>query len=156
MTDTDPNMTAFIRALHDDPFDAATKLVFADWLEEHGDDPARAAQLRKGLVPLTGFDEVAVADLASCRFAPATWDKRFARSLYDLCTEERPHAVTPRQYCWLWVTLRRYRKSVRTARVKTEAEERYDRYVKLLDLAWLKPAQRQRQRKTDDRITLFD
>lgn len=148
------NRESFFASLQDNPFQPVTRAVFADYLDEDG-DMERAEQLRKGLIPLTEFDEVAVACLASCNFAPATWDKRFARDLASRA-EAKPPALTPKQYLWLWVLLRRYRKSVRVERIRDEAERRYNRYVELLDLAWVKPTMRKRKPRMNDQTTLFD
>lgn len=150
----DENTSAFFKSLQDNPFDPMTRAVFADYLEERG-DTERAEQLRKGLIPLTGFDEIAAACLCSCNFAPATWDKRFARDLGQRAAE-KPPAFTPKQYLWLWVLLRRYRKSVRVERVRDEAERRYNHYVELLDLKHLKPAMVKRKPRMNDQTTLFD
>jgi len=150
----DENTAAFFAQLHEDPFDPTTRAVFADYLEERG-DTERAEQLRKGLIPLTGFDDMAVECLTSCNFAPATWDKRFASDLGARALE-KPPAFTPKQYLWMWVLLRRYRKSVRVKRVRDEAERRYNRYVELLDLKHLKPAMIKRKPKMCDVTTLFD
>jgi len=154
MTEHDDNTIAFLQSLHENPFDPVTRMVFADYLEENGDMP-RAELLRKGLIPLIEFDLMAVANLAGCRFAPATWDKRFARDL-DTRAKQEPPAFTPKQYLWLWVLLRRYRKSVRSTLVRDEAERRYDRYVEMLDLGWVKPAMRKRKPRMNDQTTLFN
>lgn len=151
---TDDNAKAFLQSLHDNPFNPVTRAVFADYLEQNS-DMERAEQLRKGLIPLTEYDLMAVSYLANCNFAPATWDKRFARDLAARA-ESRPPAFTPKQYLWLWVLLRRYRKSVGSARVREDAERRYDRYVDMLDLGWIKPAMRKRKPRMNDQTTLFD
>ena len=43
-----PEQAAFLRAITDDPDDDTVRLIYADWLEEHGDDTdrARAAYIR--------------------------------------------------------------------------------------------------------------
>lgn len=160
MTDKlrDENTAAFIASLQANPFDPMTRAVFADYLEEHGNgesDLERAELLRKGLIPLTGFDYMAARFLAGCNFAPATWDKRFVLGLSERANE-RPIALTPKQYLWMWVLLWRYRKSVRVERVRAEAEKRYNAYIELLGLQHLKPADRRRKPKMNDATTLFD
>ena len=42
-----PEMTAFLQAIAEEPADDTSRLVFADWLEEH-DQPARAEFIRSG------------------------------------------------------------------------------------------------------------
>ncbi len=46
----------FVRMIHDEPDDAHTRGVFADWLDEHGNDPVRAAMFRNGVVKRFGVD----------------------------------------------------------------------------------------------------
>lgn len=149
----------FLEVIGENPFAAAPKLIFADWLDEHGED-AKAERLRKGFIPLEGYDRIAVVALSMCRFAPATWDKRFARNMAERLAEEEKDrlfaCVTPKEFCWVWVLCRRYRRTLRHDRAKEIAEARHNRYVELLDLSWLKPAKRIRTKKTDDRQFLFD
>ena len=133
----------FMAQIQDNPLDKTTAAVFADWMEENGGDLRRVEQLRKGLIPLTREDEIAVQVLGYCNFAPATFDKKFTS---DLCARREkmrknrePVAVTPKQYIWLWVLLWRYRRSVKPERFIEEAERRYNRYARLLDLPRFKP-----------------
>src|SRR5260370_19777710 len=44
-TDSRPDEIAFLRTIQEQPHDDAPRLVFADWLEEHG-DTARAEFIR--------------------------------------------------------------------------------------------------------------
>jgi uncharacterized protein (TIGR02996 family) len=136
----------FIKQIQFDPFDETIKSIFADWLEER-EDYVRAALLRAngrrkhGMIPLIGVDEHAAGCLGGCRFAPATFDKRFANDIAAKACE-KPPALTPKQYCWMWCLLHRYRRSVRVASIKAEAAQRYDSYCHMLDVARLKPHER--------------
>lgn len=122
MNDTGKAMLAM---LHANPLDSVHRLVFADWCDENGEEWA-AKPLREGRVPLQRLDCVAVEVLKSCRFAPATWDKRFARDLPN--DAGRGASLTPRQYLWLWILLRKYRRSVTHDAIRAEAEKRNKPY----------------------------
>ena len=43
-----PDQVAFLNAIHDNPDDDTPRLVYADWLEEHG-EPDRAEFIRVGV-----------------------------------------------------------------------------------------------------------
>lgn len=45
----------FLRAITKNPDDETARLVFADWLDEHG-EPAKAHSLRRGVVKVFGVD----------------------------------------------------------------------------------------------------
>ena len=128
----DADITAMLAKVHDDPFNETNRLVLADMLDEAG-QPERAEALRRGRIPLTEVDSVASVCLGNCRFAPATFDKRFAGDIYSRARQENP-SLTPRQWLWMWLLLHRYRRSVNVERIKVLAAERYPRVVELLDL----------------------
>ena len=130
------DITAMLANVHDDPFNETNRIVLADMLDEAG-HPERADALRRGRIPLTEVDLVASVCLGNCRFAPATFDKRFAGDIYSRARQKHP-SLTPRQWLWMWVLLHRYRRSVNVERIKVLAAERYPRVVQLLDLNHLK------------------
>lgn len=150
-------ITAAIAHMQDNPFDTERRCVLADMLEEN-DMIWAAKALRDGLVPLTGFDESAAYQLGHCRFAPATFDKRFASDIFNRAAKKEP-CLTPRQWLWMWVLLHRYRKSVLSARVRKMAEARYNRCIELLDVKNLKPIERRLTVPTQEgflQATMFD
>lgn len=152
---TDPINVSFIKQLQDNPFSKVIRDIFADWLSEHG-DMEREAILRAGNIPLTELDESAVRQLMYSRIPRSSFDKRFSRNVASKVDMDLTPWLTPKQYLWLWVMLHRYRRSVKDAGIRGEAERRYDDYIKLLDMAWLKPNKRRRTKKTSDLTTLFD
>lgn len=146
-----------ISRMQDNPFDADCRSILADMLEEN-DRIWQANALRAGRIPLTGFDEIAARELGNCRFAPATFDKRFARDIFSRAAQTEP-SLTPRQWLWMWVLLHRYRKSVQNDRVKAAAKERYNRCIELLDVKHLKPTERRLTVPTQKVVlqeTMFD
>lgn len=66
--------------LHNNPFSKDVRLVLADILDESG-DTERAEILRRGNIPLFAEDQAAAIALGNCNFAPATFDKKFARDI---------------------------------------------------------------------------
>ena len=128
---TDSDITAMLAVVHDDPFNETNRLILSDMLDEAG-QPERADALRRGRIPLTEVDSVASVCLENCRFAPATWDKRFARDIASAARQEHP-SLTPRQWLWMWVLLHRYRRSVNVERIKVLAEERHEKFRPLID-----------------------
>lgn len=142
MTDID----AMLAVVHNDPFDETNRLVLADMLDEAG-QPEKADALRRGRIPLTEVDSVASVCLGNCRFAPATFDKRFAGDIYSRARKENP-SFTPRQWLWMWLLLHRYRRSVNVERIKALAAERYPRLVELLDLKHVKIPERRLTKPT--------
>lgn len=146
-----------IARVQDDPFNADSRNVLADMLEEQ-DQIWQAAALRAGRIPLTGFDGVAAYQLGNCNFAPATFDKRFACDIASAAAKDQP-SLTPRQWLCMWVLLHRYRKSVGNANVKARAAERYSRCVELLGVKHLKPIERRLTVPTQEgflQATMFD
>lgn len=146
-----------IAQMQDNPFDANRRGILADMIEEN-DQIWQAAALRAGRIPLTGFDSVAAYQLGNCRFAPATFDKRFARDIASAVAQDQP-SLTPRQWLWMWVLLHRYRKSVGNANVKERAKRRYNRCIELLDVKHLKPIERRLTVPTQEgylQATMFD
>ena len=137
---TESDITAMLAVVHDDPFNETNRIVLADMLDEDG-QPERAEALRRGRIPLTEVDSVAAMCLGNCRFAPATFDKRFAGDIYSRARQENP-SLTPRQWLFMWLLLHRYRRSVNVERIKVLAAERYPRVMELLDLKHLKPPER--------------
>ena len=128
---TESDITAMLAVVHDDPFNETNRIVLADMLDEDG-QPERAEALRRGRIPLTEVDSVAAMCLGNCRFAPATFDKRFAGDIYSRARQEHP-SLTPRQWLWMWVLLHRYRRSVNVERIKVLAEERHEKFRSLID-----------------------
>lgn len=61
--------------------------------------------------PLTPEDRNLIGLLAGVRFAPATWDKRFAHNLMDQAKSERA-ALTDRQREWLRKCVYKYRRQI--------------------------------------------
>ena len=146
-----------IARMHDDPFNADCRNILADMVEEQG-QIWQAKALRGGLIPLTGFDKTAAFQLGNCRFAPATFDKRFASDIHERAGRDEP-CLTPRQWLCMWVLLHRYRKSVGNANVKARAAERYSRCVELLGVKHLKPIERRLTVPTQEgflQATMFD
>ena len=127
---TDSDIAAMLAKVHDDPFNETNRLVLADMLDEAG-QPERAEALRRGRIPLTEVDSVASVCLGNCRFAPATFDKRFAGDIAAAARQENP-SLTPKQWLWMWVLLHRYRRSVHVERIKVLAAERYPRAFELV------------------------
>ena len=173
-----PDLTAFLEQLHANPFDETTRLVFADWLDEHG-DAERAAILRRGNIPLWEEDQAAALALGQCRFNWGTADKQFSHDIAnrakgyvecDVCLGrgwrflgvskngcvdcratgklDKPPDLTPRMWLWTWVELHRYRRSVKDARIRELAAARHDHCVKLLDIGWLKSKRLTKRNKT--------
>lgn len=124
MTDTHleetPEMVAFVRAIRENPHDEALRLVYSDWLEEHGFPSAVIEPFRKGRITLTGIDHLAIGCLNGCRFTPGSWAKRFVRDMSYISISIG--SVTPRQYAALWRQVWRYRRQIANDRVKWEAE----------------------------------
>lgn len=79
---------AFVRAIHDRPADPLPRLVFADWLEEHG-RPDQATWLRADVrlgesYPASDPDDVAtVQTLTGPEGVPSLW---LAKSLWDVAS----------------------------------------------------------------------
>ena len=165
MNEADPICRSMLQAFDEQPFSKMRRGVLADYLEEYGGElgAEKAAILRNGDVPMTDFARNAALALGGCSFAPATWDKRFARDIYS-----RVHAavlggkvpsLTTKQYLWMVILLWRYRRTADKCYVKW-AEKHYNRAVELLDIAHLKPLDRhlsgKRKGHTDTRTFLFD
>lgn len=74
----DPDEAALLATLRDEPGDEAARLVYADWLEEHG-DPDRAAFVRTA-VPTPAGD--------------ARWRSIVSRAAIARCPSERPSCPT--------------------------------------------------------------
>ena len=146
------DIDAMLAVVHNDPFNETNRLVLADMLDEAG-QPERADALRRGRIPLTETDSVASVCLGNCRFAPATFDKRFARDIASLARQANP-SLTPRQWLFMWLLLHRYRRSVNVELIKVLAAERYPRVVELLDLKHVKVPERRltkRERQAKDK-----
>lgn len=146
-----------IARMQDNPFSSECRNILADMIEEN-DQIWQAKALRAGRIPLTEFDQTAAYQLGGCNFAPATFDKRFARDISGRAAQAEP-CLTPRQWLWMWVLLHRYRKSVLHANVKARAKERYSRCIELLDLKHLKPIDRRLIVPTQElflQATMFD
>lgn len=129
-------------AVRDNPFDELSKLMLSDWLEEQGDEPRYRediAELRAGRIPLTTEQDYD-AITALMKATLSRFDKRFISDAHRLFS--RCQGVTPRQFLWLWVLARRYRRQITLPTVLERAEQRYARYCHLLDLVWRAPAQR--------------
>ena len=129
------DIAPWLDALHANPLDTSHRLVMADWCDENGYEWA-AGPLRKGRMPLFTLDTQAIVALKNCNYAPATWDKKFASQL-----EPVEWSLTPRQYLWLWILLRKYRRSVRDAGIREEAEKRYEAYKSLHEAGMVKPSE---------------
>lgn len=67
-----------------------------------------------------------VTALRACTFLPASWDKRFARDLYDTATYAPGHELTDRQRAWLLRLVHKYRRQI-PARVLKEALDEMER-----------------------------
>ena len=152
---SDPTFKALLEAVRDDPFSKTNRLILADFVEEHRPiGMAAVVSLREGRIPLLSFEIQCAKALGCCNFAPATWDKRFAYSIADRATSK--YDLSPKQYLWMWVLLRRYRKSVKDDEIKKAAGERYNRCVELLDIKHLKPINRRTHKQTEMQATLLD
>jgi uncharacterized protein (TIGR02996 family) len=92
------------------PEDEIPRLVFADWLDEHG-DAVRADLLRNGNIPLTVLDQLAAYELGNCRFLPGSYDKRFAYGI-AAPVNMTPPRLSWKQYRQMWKTCWRYRKQI--------------------------------------------
>ncbi len=119
--------------LHDNPLDSTNRLVCADWCDENGHE-WMAGPLRAGRIPLCHQDLIAIEQLKLCNHLPATWDKRFARNLAPV-----DNSLTARQYLFLWINLRKYRRSVSDVLIRKEAEKRHARYMALHEAGMVKP-----------------
>ena len=97
-----PGYQPFLRAICENPADDAPRLVYADWLDEHG-DPDRAEFIRVQIAharqpdEATGLRAFALLDqfrrdwLADMRwFRDVTWDDEFHRGFVRHATFERP------------------------------------------------------------------
>ena len=113
---------ALIDMIRENPFDKDTRLVAADWFEEHGNLPFAEA-LRVGKIPLFALEVEAVAFLSGSNMTPGSWDERFVRDLTSL--------VTPRQFIWIWLLVRRYRRQYPSGAVKAYSEANYKRFHEL-------------------------
>ncbi len=152
---SDPEFLAMMKTVHDDPFCNISRGILADFIEEHRPIGIAAAEsLRQGRIPLLSFEIGCAKSLACCNFAPATWDKKFSYSIAERATSKGD--LTPKQYLWMWILLRRYRKSVLDPEVRKEAEARYDRCIELMDIQHLKSIHRRTDKKTDMNPNLFD
>lgn len=120
MTETSNVRRQFIDTIRVNPLDEATRLVFADWLEEHG-DVGHAEVFRSGLIPLTEIDTLAADRLSRCTFHPGTWVKRFARSIQSSIS--RKPVLTPKQYFYLWHAAYNFRAQIVTRVVVATAED---------------------------------
>lgn len=137
---TDPILSAFMQRLIENPLDVDNRLVLADYLEEHCADEVRPEILRTRRIPMEDSDTLAADRLYGCTFLPGSWDKKFARTLFDLSL--KPNGCTPKQYLWLWVLCHRYRRQINHWGVKDEAAKRYDNYCDLLGHTRTTPSRR--------------
>lgn len=60
---------------------------------------------------MSSYQTICIQNLARCRFAPATWDKKFAR---DLAAKPEGVILTPKQRANLYRLVVRYRKQLAT------------------------------------------
>lgn len=92
----------------DPTMDDADRLVMSDLLWDAGFTEEQVEAFRAGKIPLAPLDKWAVTLLASCRFAPGTFAKKFAASM------DSPHAdiVSPKQFRVLWSLVWNYRKQI--------------------------------------------
>lgn len=99
-----------LRALFATPDDAATVAGYIDWLVDQ-DREKDATLLRAGKMPLTGQEILAAAALTACDYAPATFEKRFAReTLTRVAHSER--CLSPRGWALMWKMVGRYRRQI--------------------------------------------
>ena len=145
----DPTFQALYAAFHEAPFSRSCAGVLADWCEENGGDLGQtwAGILREKRVPLTTFETLAAEALGRCSFAPRTFDKRFGRSIADSVIDASVvrrwvPSLTVKQYLWMWILLRRYRRTVPKGEIVKEATRRYDKCIELLGIEHLKPLNR--------------
>lgn len=150
-------------AVIEDPYDQLPKDALSDWMEEQGEDMEMVQAMRQGKdgdpgrVPVNDFDRGAIRELAQCRCrSHGSYDGRFARDIFQLVIQLNRRWLTAKQYMWVWVLLRRYRKQVKSSQHRAEAECRYQKYCRLLDLAWKPESFRHRTKKTTDQPTMFD
>lgn len=135
------------RLVRANPLSLTARANYADLLDRH-QGQAQAAVLRAGDIPLDWFDALAVAQLAGCKVGVAGQVKTLARLLMDRCNDLGADSCAPRPYCWLWIYLHRYRRSVREASVRQEAEARYPIYCRLMGVkATAGPRKKRRRRR---------
>ena len=103
-----------LKAIFADPDDHLSRLALADWLEERERDQESRAWHR-GRVLVQERDRLAALALTTCRYAPATADKRFAHIVCEaLVAPEswRKSDLTVRQWAMLWRNVWRYRRQI--------------------------------------------
>jgi uncharacterized protein (TIGR02996 family) len=96
--------TAFVRAVHAQPLDPLPRLIFADWLDEHGRD-AEAAWLRADARAAQAHPDPDPADVAvvqagsgpegvpSLWLCKAVWDVSWAAATLFLSVGQSLHAA---------------------------------------------------------------
>jgi len=102
---------AFAALMRADPFNEVSRLIYADWVEEHG-DMERAKLLRKCRIPLTAQDMHAARCLRHCRFIPGSTPKQFAHSTYKRLDAQPIPSMTPKGYAFLWRLVWSWRKQL--------------------------------------------
>lgn len=80
-----------------------------DWLEERGIMPADASDLKR---PMTRDEQELVDALNGCRFAPGSYDNRFAATMYDQLLLRDTPIISASQAAMLAVMAQRYRKQL--------------------------------------------
>ena len=62
---------------------------------------------------MTDLEIRAAIRLGKCRFPRGLWEKRFARDLYRLATEDSGRGLSAKQRIWLWRLVWKYRRQIR-------------------------------------------
>lgn len=143
----------------ENPFDLFPKLVLADFMEENYPERGPQDAARANRFPMSKKTAQLIVALKECRFAPATWHKRFARDLPtcdQVPTTAIERSLSPKQFCWLVVLLHRYRKSNHYVATEVFAAKYYERYCTLLDVATSPITKRKYMPNWDDAPLLWD
>jgi uncharacterized protein (TIGR02996 family) len=112
-----PTADDFLLALIAAPRDQTRAVIFSDWLEERG-EMQQATALRQGRIRVDGATGGAMIALSQCRFAPATFDKRFVRQVCNHHAYLLPDAsLTLPQWALIWRLAWKYRGQIAALRL---------------------------------------
>ena len=120
------------------------RLMYADWLEEHGEIGA-ADLLRSGRMPQQPGDYFAAGALSGCSYLPGSFEKRFARD-YAAQMSTDGFRPTVKQWACAWRMVWRYRKQLHTSGYRQIIQR----------AAWLNGKASSRLSSSSRQTTLFD
>ena len=120
-----------LRRVKDAPTSQAARLALAEWCDRNG-SPHKGEMYRSGNICLDWFDDLARQELGHCQTGINKDPVTLCRVLADRLSDWDMGCCTPRQYCYLWIYLHRYRRSVRNAEIRREAALRFANYCHLV------------------------